>query len=372
MKVVHITSVHQPFDTRIFYKECVSLARAGYETVLIVPADCSEMVDGVQIRAIPRPSNRKQRVLKTMWQVYGAAMDEDADLYHFHDPELILVGILLKLRGKKVVYDVHENLPAQILGKSYLRYRWLRGLLAGLAGGVEKLAYALFDGVVVANPLVASRFPKRKSVTVANYPILSLIDSVPPADEEHPQEPVLIYVGGLRDVRGICELMQAFELLPQPAQLWLAGPWVSESFRKKCEEMAVWERVRYLGFLSPVEVYSYLKLADVGLVTLLPQENYLTNLPVKAFEYMACSLPMIMSDFPYWREVFAGTACFVDSRSPEAIAEAISSLLEQPQKAAELGWTGRKLVEDKFSWEQEEKKLLALYEDILAGGKDEG
>jgi len=364
-KIVHLTSVHQPFDTRILYKECASLARAGYEVVLVAPYDQDVIAEGVRIRAVPVSAGRGERLRKTIWQVYRAALAEDAALYHFHDPELLPIGVLLKLHGKKVVYDIHENLPAQILGKTYLRPQWLRRLIASAARGSEKAALAILDALVIANPLVAERFSSPNAISLANYPLIGLIDDSPPAAIVPASSHVLIYVGGLTPIRGIYELIEAMALAPDDVELWLAGPWVSDAFRKQCESSSGWERVRYLGYLSPREVYGYLKRAHIGMATLLPQANYLTNLPVKGFEYMACSLPIVMSDFPYWREVFADVAVFVDPQSPRAIADAIQRLIDHPEVAQRMGVMGRKLVEERYSWEAESQKLLALYEQIL-------
>jgi glycosyltransferase involved in cell wall biosynthesis len=364
-KVVHLTSLHAPFDTRIFYKECVTLAQAGYEVTMIAPCDQDERVHDVHIRAIPKPAIRKERIKRTVHQVYHAAIWEDGDLYHFHDPELFPVGVWLKLRGKKVVYDIHENLPAQILGKTYLRPALFRRFVAGGAVLSEKTAEHIFDGLVIANPRVAERFSGPNTITLANYPLITMIDEAPPVGN-HPDKPVVIYVGGLTAIRGVCELIDAVDGLNGAVVLWLIGPWESEAFQSQCMKKSGWRHVRYWGYLTPQEVYGYLKTADIGMATLHPQHNYLTNLPVKAFEYMACSLPVVMSDFPYWREVFEKAAVFVNPQKPESIADAIRGLLEHPDKARMLGETGRSMVENVFSWEQEAGKLLALYERILS------
>ena len=365
-KVVHLTSVHGAFDTRIFYKECLSLHQAGYDVVLIAPHERSETVHGVRIHAVPKPADRKQRVKRTIRQVYEAALAEDGDLYHFHDPELIPVGMLLKLRGKTVVFDVHEDVPVQILSKGdYLKHAWLRQVMAFGANYVEKAGAAVFDGIIGAIPEITRQFPAHKAMTLHNYPIVSLIDEAEAVMAETHRKPVVIYAGGLTPIRGVCEMITAAGKLKGDVVLWLLGRWLHEAFHKACQDMDGWQHTRDWGFVRPLEVYRFLKSAEIGLVTLHPQRNYLVSLPVKAFEYMACSLPMVMSDFPYWRNTFEGAALFVDPQDPQAIADAIQYLLTHPEEARRLGETGRRLVEERYSWERESRKLLAFYQRIL-------
>ena len=116
-KVCILTSVHPPFDIRIFHKEAKSLARAGYDITLIAQHDKEEIVEGIRIVSLPKPKNRIDRMTRTVWSAYRKAIKIDADIYHFHDSELIPIGLLLKLRGKRVIYDVHEDFPASILCK---------------------------------------------------------------------------------------------------------------------------------------------------------------------------------------------------------------------------------------------------------------
>lgn len=223
-KVVHLTSFHPPLDTRLFYREIRTVAAAGYEVVLIAPGERDEVVDGVPIRAIPRSRSRLGRLLTTIWQVYRAALREGARLYHFHDPELIPVGVLLKLCGKRVIYDVHEDVPRQ-LRTWYFIPAVLRGPLAALTEAVERLAARVFDGVAVATPVIAARFPGPKTVTVQNFPIadeLAAPWALPYAD----RSAVLAYVGGTSEIRGIKVMVEAMGLLPEglhTAQTWERG-----------------------------------------------------------------------------------------------------------------------------------------------------
>src|SRR5947199_8635423 len=113
-KIVHMTSVHSALDPRIFAKECVALAAAGHDVTLIAADDSDAVREGVKIRCVKRPSGRLARMLVTSCSVFRTALAERADVYHFHDPELIPWGLVLRVLGKRVIYDVHEDYVSAI------------------------------------------------------------------------------------------------------------------------------------------------------------------------------------------------------------------------------------------------------------------
>lgn len=119
-RIVHLTSVHSALDNRIYYRECLSLAEAGFLVTIIGPHSEDIVTNHVQIKAIPAEHGRLARMTRAAWRVYVEALRQDADIYHFHDPELIPAGLLLRAQGKRVVYDIHEDLPKDILSKYYL------------------------------------------------------------------------------------------------------------------------------------------------------------------------------------------------------------------------------------------------------------
>ena len=169
-RVVHLTSVHRPFDTRIFHKECKSLAKAGYDVTLVAPyAEGDLTEDGIKLRAVALPHDRRERVTRTIREIYRAALQEDAEIYHFHDPELMPVGVLLKLHGKKVIYDVHEDYSTSMQGK-----QWIPSVLhrpASVAVSIcEATLAAACDRVVAATPIIAKRFHPGRTRLVQNFP----------------------------------------------------------------------------------------------------------------------------------------------------------------------------------------------------------
>lgn len=363
-KVCHLTSVHPPFDVRIFHKEAKTLVKAGFQVVLIAQHHKEEVVEGVRIVPLPLFKNRFETMTKAVWKSFISARREKADIYHFHDPMLILVGIILKLLGKKVVYDVHEDYPKQILYKGWIKKGYVRKAVAFITSMIERTGVFLFNGIAAATPDIAKKFNPTKTVLLRNLPVLGLINDAKRLEMQK-ERPIIIYAGGLGRIRGIKEIIQAMSFVENKAKLWLLGKWESEEFKKECEGLKGWKYTEYLGFVPLGKVYEYMKAADVGISILHPAKNYITSLPIKAFEYMACSLPTVMSNFPYWQEIFGECALFADPYNPKDIADKILYLLDNPEKAEQLGDKGKQLTKEKYNWETESKKLVEFYEKLL-------
>ena len=370
--IAHLTSVHVPFDIRIFHKECRTLAAAGYDVVLIAPHETpppADTVDGVRLRPLPRPANRRERMTRTVLQVYRAALRENADLYHFHDPEMMPVGFLLKLRGKRVIYDVHEDMPRQILTRHWIP-RSLRGPAARAVGLIEATGARVWDGIVTVTPTIARRFPERKRVLVQNFPMpaeLAAASALPYED----RPPLVVYAGRIEGVRGAREMVDAMGALPASvdARLAMAGAFEPVVLKDAIQKLPGWNRVEALGWLTRPEIADLLGRARVGLVLLHPVDNYIEAQPNKLFEYMAAGIPVVASDFPSWRAIVEGSSCglLVDPLDPNAIARAVAWLLSHPAEAAAMGQRGREAVHRSYTWDAEGTRLLDFYRSTLAG-----
>lgn len=363
VKVCHISTAHPPFDVRIFHKECISLAKAGFDVSLVITHDKREIVQGVEIVPLPESKGRLHRIfIKTHFAFYRS-LKTKAKIYHFHDPELMIVGVLLKILGKKVIFDSHENVSSQIESKNWLGGKFIRVVIKKTYRLFERFSILFFDAVISVTPEIVEFLSSKKGVLVRNYPIISLIDSVKGGKTVN-QKPVLIYVGGLTKIRGIKEICEAVEQYDKEIELWLVGPWESQEFQKECLDNR--SKIYYKGIKPLAEVYPLINKSEIGFVTLFPEKNYLNSLPIKAFEYMACEIPMIMSDFPYWKNTFKGCAEFVNPKSIEDISKAITRLIENPEKAKEYAKCSREKVLNDFSWESESKKLVDLYQKLVS------
>lgn len=367
-RVVHMTSAHSAFDTRIYYRQCRTLASAGHQTMLIVQHDVDENRNGVKIKALPTPSTRFQRMFGTTLRVLSTALKEDASLFHFHDPELMPIGIVLRLFGKRVIYDVHEDVPKQILTKAWIP-SFMRPAIAKSLELLERLGARMFSGVIVAWPAIMPRFPEQKTVLIRNFPAvdeLHVPDAIP--YNERPLD--VTYVGGITAIRGIREMVRALDVLNPDlgARLLLAGKFAPSSVESEIRSLSGWRHVQYLGWQSRSEVAALLGRVRIGLVLFQPAPNHMNSFPNKLFEYMSAGLPVVASDLPALREIVgsADAGLLVDPQNPAAIAEAIEYLLTHPEEAQNMGKRGRQAVEQHYNWEQEAETLLDFYQKVLA------
>lgn len=366
MNIAHLTSAHPRFDTRIFHKQCRSLAKHGYTISLVVADDKGdENENKVSIYDVGASKNRLNRIFKTTTRVFKKAIELDADVYHLHDPELIPIGLKLRRLGKIVIFDSHEDVPLQMRAKPYLNAP-LRYLIGQAFGYYESYACKKMNAVITATPFIRDKFLKinANTVDINNFPIL---DELMPTTSWGNKESYICYIGGIEKVRGIHEIIQALEYRKTNLRLRLAGSFRSKETEKIVKSYHGWNAVDELGYLDRKGVNNVLQQSIAGLVTLHPIINYVDALPVKMFEYMSAGIPVIASDFPLWREIIEKNNCgiCVDPLNPVAIADAMGLFLTNPEKAKKMGENGRKAVLKKYNWGAEEKKLLILYSSII-------
>jgi glycosyltransferase involved in cell wall biosynthesis len=366
-RVAHLTSVHSHTDVRIFHKECKSLAALGYEVKLVAPGAPDGLDGGVRLIGTDLPRDRRDRVFNVTRRIHAIAKELDADLYHFHDPELMPVGVLLKLAGKKVVYDVHEEVVNDILDKDWIPAP-LRRIVAGGVGLFENACARCYDGIVITRPSLYKHFDPGRTVLVHNYPILGELNA--PVGETYAERPcVAAYVGGGTPERGIRELVQALGLLPEtcPLELHFAGTITPAAFLDELRQLPGWQRVRYLGWLDRAKVAAVLGRSRMGMVTFLPIANHMKSEPTKLFEYMSARLPVVASNIPHWEKMVAEGryGLVADPQDPAAIAKAMLDLLASPVEAEAMGARGYEAVVSSFNWDVACANLSDLYARIL-------
>jgi glycosyltransferase involved in cell wall biosynthesis len=369
MRVTHLTLHPSALDVRIFHKECRSLARAGYAVTVVGAHDRDETIDGVKIRAVRKAASRWSRLGVALVQVCREALRFDADLYHFHEPELIPIGLLLRSRGKQVIYDVHEDYPALTVHHRYAIFPGpLRRPIPGIIRRLEDFAAPRLSAIVTTTGALAERFAalNPNCVVVHNFPETGEWIS-PVASKWENRSSAVAYVGTFALWRGVEEMVLAMAQLPQrlDAHLLLAGP-IPVPIRDAIARLPGRERVQTLGVLDRKGVSDLLARVKAGLIVFHPLPHSQTAYPIKLFEYMAAGIPVIGADFPLYRELLGQPPCglLVDPLSPKAIARAIEYVLTHPCEAQEMGRRGRQAIEERYNWSTEERKLLQLYEKL--------
>lgn len=376
-KVAVLSSVHLALDNRVFYREARTLARAGYDVTLIAVHDREEVRGGVRIQPLPRVARSRRPLL---WrQLLRMARETNADLFHIHDPELLLLTPWLRrATGRPTLYDIHEANADFIAVKEYLPGP-ARRPLAGLFRRLEPRLARGESGLIFADDAIAADFalftgPK---TTLFNFPGRELIErgaARRELDGSRNKEPAILYLGGLERNRGSALMIAAFAQVVAAfpaARLLIVGhfmpPDLEAEVRADADARGIANAVEIAGRVPFERIGDYLARAAVGWVTWQPVAKNRKNVPTKLFEYMAYGLPVVSSDLPSVRPFLPPEAgLVVAADDPAAHAAALLRLLRDPAGAAAMGAAGRRLVETRYNWEAMEPRLLTLYDRVLS------
>lgn len=368
--IAHATVVHGRYDIRILYKQCTSLARDdGTEVSLYVADDlAAEQRDGVHIRPIGKPRfGRLGRATLGSVALWRALRRSRPDLLHIHDPELLPLGLLVRARGIPVVFDMHENLPKEILTKEWVS-RPLRVAVSRLVRLFQRGACRVLP-TVFAETSYAADFPRASAgIVVLNFPLLESLRTIRRVKAD---VFTVGYIGGVSTERGAQEVAGAIERLNEqglPTRGLFVGGVAADLDRDGPFTRAVANgNVVSTGRLAPTEGWPLMATCHVGVALLRPSPNFVDSYPTKLFEYMALGLPVVVSDFPLWRQIVDDARCgiLVDPTDVAAIADAFRWVHEHPDEAHAMGERGRTAVLAKYSWDSEFDKLRRLYGRLL-------
>lgn len=359
MHICHIAVDHRANDPRIYVRMVLPLIQEGFAVTLVARQSPITPVTTLKVNYIDYKPGLQGK-LKMLAQARRLALNSRANIFHIHDPELLFLIPLLKQHGS-VIYDVHENYTKSIVeNRQGGRFS---SLLAQGFSRFEKIIAKQCRAVVGATPEITALFAHHPhAVTICNYPptatwVADLNDNQKQYD--------LAYVGGLAEERGLLDILDALTMLPD-VSLALAGWFIDAKTEQAARNHPAWAQVCYCGQLDSSDVMCLLRQARIGLLPLWPQPRFLESLPLKLFEYMMAGIPVIASDFPYWRQIIGQNHCgvMIEPRKPVALAAAIRHLLAHPEDVEEMGKNGQRAVVEQYSWEAEFRKLLAIYKEV--------
>ena len=365
--ITHLTSVHPRYDTRIFFKECKSLAKCYQVNLIVADSKGDEELHGVHIYDVQKESSRVRRVYYVSKRILEKAISLKSDLFHIHDPELIPIGLKLKQMGKKVVFDMHENIPLQIKDKKYIS-QYLRGVVSYAYALYEKRALKKFDATIFAEDSYSQyyRYLAKQAVVILNMPNLEELKKFQINKRVNHE---LFYIGGISNERGldvtVLAIRQLKKIIPDIYMHYIGNTYNNILEITNLEEIE--ENIKFYGSKPLYEGMEISKNATVGLSILKPIENYKRSYSTKIFEYMAIGLPVITSNFKLYKDVVEKYKCgiCVDPLDAKALADAIEYILKNPKIAQEMGENGIKMTKKQFNWNHEELKLFNLYKRIL-------
>ncbi len=365
--VAVVSTVHNGQDTRVLRRTAIALAAAGHDVAYVTtdpPPPTALDGESIAVVGVDRPDGRLDRMTRIQWQALQATIATDADVVHLHDPELLPTALVLRAMGRGVVFDLHEDLAAQVLLKDWIPSP-LRPAVQALVRGVELALPRLVDEVVVADPDLAQRLMDRgvSNVTlVENHPDLSEMPANAPP--RHPRQ--VVYVGGVTAARGLFTMIDAVRASREdPFRLVVGGPFPSPEVEERARQQAAGLDVEFLGWMPRAQVWDLLLSSSIGLAVLDRTPNYERAQPTKVYEYLAAGLDVIASDFPLWRRLFADIdhVRFVAPGDATALAALIRRRLSDPPDDQDRAGL-RERVASTWSWSRQRAALLDVHERL--------
>lgn len=360
IKVCHFTTKHKADDNRILELQALNLLKIGYDVYIVGKSNNEIIIDGVKI--IPIKSG--------LFAILKQLRDLDCSIYQFHDPQLLLTGVVLKVFGKKVIFDSHENYEEKIKSRvesKLLIMKPFKLVIAKVWWLYEKVCISMLDGKVVADSTVLNKYGKN-TVLVPNVPGEAFYKNMPPRKRTDDSFR-LIYVGTITRDRGIVETIAAIQKTRNKnVEFHIIG---ETNDKLLIEHIKNSPKTIWHGRVQWRDLKYQLVEADAGVVLLQPIDAYLyypgENI-VKLWEYMSMRLPVLISDFPKLEELNQKLRFGINVRPDDTdkIAQAIDWMIENPEECAIYGQNGRKAVEEEYNAEKQIRKLLWLYEEILS------
>ena len=367
VKVCHVTSVHHAKDVRIFHKECASLAKV-YDVYLIAPNVENEVDKGVHIVGVELPESRLKRLLY-LNKIYRKALEIDASIYHFHDPELMKIGLKIKKKGKKVIFDSHEDVPDQILDKPYIP-QLIRRPLSKLYARIEKSLFRQYDTLITVTPHIVERLIKinPQTVMITNYPMIQKDEQPHWRNIPFGERMYVCFAGSISPHYRHERVIKCIE--KTDVKYLLAGH-IDHDYFEKLKILKSWDKVEYRGvvpFDKVKEIYSE-SFAGIVYPEYRPNAGYKRGTigVLKMFEFMYAGIPVIATDFDLWKEIIEKNECgiCVNPYKDDKLTEAISYYRNHPKMAQKHGENGRQLVVEKYNWGTQEPLLYSVYESLL-------
>jgi len=370
-KVCVATTIHYPLDTRIFYKQIQSLSK--YYKVHYYAKGTGDRIDinNVEYIELPDLKGFKGRIC-TFITLFKLLINSNFDIYHFHDPELLIIGLFLKLKGKKIVFDQHEDVLMDFkVGKQGIG-GFNSILIAEMYKFIFLLAKYCFDWFILAEDSYTKYYNNCSEYTVVhNYPIIRYSE----INNNNKFKKSMVYVGSITKKRGAIRMITLLHHLNKKdsdIDLHLIGSidetGLEEEIRAYSLRYSIVDKLKIHGKIPNIDVYHIIENCNLGLALLDGTvESFTGSFPTKLFEYMISRLPFLVTDVPLWSAVATSCHCgiSVDISDVEKLNSTAYNLLKDKELCMKMGTAGYNYAKGNYNWENEEIKLQNIYREIL-------
>ena len=368
-RILLLSSVHPATDPRILYKIAPSLAPC-YEVFCALPnARHYEAQPAITMIRLPEFKSLLLRIIFTHPVLLWKCIRLRPSLVHIFVPELIPVAFLFQWLGARIIYEVQENLYKKFQIKQYNNQAVFRALFKYFDHAARKKFYCIFTEHAYLNEYKSLAFP---SAVVHNYVSLSFVDTYSGQRIVNFQIPAFFYSGVISMERCFDTLVAALVILKKKYpkfHVHLFGPvrFSQDEANQLPEYKDISKHLTFYGYTDLRLAIPYAQEAIAGIALLKPIADYPDSYTTKLFEYMALKLPVITSDFPLYKEVVEKSGCgfCIPPYNAALFALTLEWIIDNPLKASEMGKSGRKSVENRFNWKNEQKILLLFYKTIL-------
>ncbi len=362
--------MHNWNDDRIYQRACLGLANAGHEVHLVATQqDKSPPGSLVRFHWLKPRKGWKRR-----WYSSREAVDKakkiNADVFHFHDPELLLHIKKLKLKfpESKVFYDIHENYCVRF------KMWGLPAFVGRLFRIFELFIIRRLDGYTITTQSMQELFKSsnKPSCIINNSVNISRLEKLNINDTQFTYPPIIYTSGTHSHARNCIETIRAMRYMNKeiPFQMIFGGKYDSDIDQEMKAQATADGTINYLKLegMLPWEVnFERTSEAFLGCVIYADNSNNRVALPNRLFEYMYCGIPVVATDFPELRNIINKTRCgiLVNSEDPEDIARAFEYLLLHPEEAQAMGARGKQAIYTDYGFHVDLKRLEVFYNNFF-------
>jgi len=370
--ICFLSSVFGREDALIVYRQGISLIQAGYRVSFLLcdglPNEVKFGIEMISVGNIQPTQKKRLMVNPSILKNYILSHNYKSDVYQISEPELLPLGLFLKRKGFKVVFNMREYYPV------YFSLKFKNKLLSQFVNkGIEcyfkhiaKKYDAIFNCMPEMTNYIRNVMPCNYFEDVANYPIIHK-DFILTYEEYCSRKNIISYFGTIYNISCQEEFLDAISVIPNVKYL-LAGV-ISDLYKKKLMAKEGWKKVIFKNGFTRDELSCIINCSVIGNVmkdfnqTETPQGSYSI---IKIFESMEAAIPVILAKVPLYEEMVAKYHCgiCVDPHNVEEIRAAVLYLIEHKREAYEMGQNGRRAVIEKFSWNSQAKGYLNVINEL--------